>query len=483
MHAHLGALVEAGARAELAGHHRGRHGAGLDIGGDADAAQLAARRRFLATLLEARVVGGFESHVERLEIIAAVVGERHRRGVGEGVVGDEVAPAELHRVDLHLARRAIDEALDDIAGLRAPGAAIGVDRRGVGEDSLDLDIDRRRGVVAGEQGAVAPGGNRRREAAEIGPEIGQRGDTHGEELAVRVEGELRLGEVVARLVVGEEDLAAVGRPLDGTAKPGGEPQNQRLLVIERALGAKATAHIGCYHTQLVLGKLQDESGDQQPVHMRRLARCIEGVVAGGAVMLADGGARLHRVGDQPIVDELEARHVMGAREGSVDRRLVAEMPVEAEIAGGGIEQQRPARLDGLVAGDHRRQLPVVDLDQLGRGFRLLARFGHDHRHGVADMAHLALGEHRAHRLGHRRAVLRGDEPAARQAAYGGLKIGAGVDRRDTRRRQGLGRIDAGNLRMGMRAAQQAGLELAGPVDVVGVFALAREEAQVFLAPD
>ena len=61
VHAHLGGLVEAGARAELAGHHRGRHGAGLDIGGDADAAQLAARRRFLAALLEARVVGGLEA--------------------------------------------------------------------------------------------------------------------------------------------------------------------------------------------------------------------------------------------------------------------------------------------------------------------------------------------------------------------------------------------------------------------------------------
>src|SRR5437879_7630797 len=49
--------VEAGACAELAGHHRGRHGAGLDIGGDADAAQLAARRRFLATRGKLRGIG------------------------------------------------------------------------------------------------------------------------------------------------------------------------------------------------------------------------------------------------------------------------------------------------------------------------------------------------------------------------------------------------------------------------------------------
>src|SRR5437879_12222528 len=49
--------VEAGACAELAGHHRGRHGAGLDIGGDADAAQLAARRQEAAARGKLRGIG------------------------------------------------------------------------------------------------------------------------------------------------------------------------------------------------------------------------------------------------------------------------------------------------------------------------------------------------------------------------------------------------------------------------------------------
>ena len=66
VHAHLGALVEAGPRAEPAGHHRGRHGTSLDTR-QCRAAQLATRRRFLAAVLEAGVVGGLEHHVERLE--------------------------------------------------------------------------------------------------------------------------------------------------------------------------------------------------------------------------------------------------------------------------------------------------------------------------------------------------------------------------------------------------------------------------------
>ena len=76
-------------------------------------------RRFVAALVEAGVVGRLQRHVERGEIIAAVIGERDRRLIGIGVLGDEVAPAQFGRVDLQLARRHVDDALDDIAGFRA----------------------------------------------------------------------------------------------------------------------------------------------------------------------------------------------------------------------------------------------------------------------------------------------------------------------------------------------------------------------------
>ena len=79
---------------------------------------------------------------------------------------------------------------------------MGVDRRSVGENALDLYIDRWCRVITGEQGAIAPGWDCRGEAAEIGAEIGERGDAHGEEFAVLIESELRLGEMVARLIVG-----------------------------------------------------------------------------------------------------------------------------------------------------------------------------------------------------------------------------------------------------------------------------------------
>jgi hypothetical protein len=62
--AHFRRLVEAGTRAELARHHRGCHGAGLNIGADADTAQLAAFRGLLPSLLEAGVIGSFHRPVK-----------------------------------------------------------------------------------------------------------------------------------------------------------------------------------------------------------------------------------------------------------------------------------------------------------------------------------------------------------------------------------------------------------------------------------
>jgi hypothetical protein len=242
--AHFGRLVEAGAGTKLARHHRGCHGAGLDIGADADAAQLAAVVRLPPPPLEVGVIGRLHRHVECLEVVATVIGERNRRRVGIGVVGDEVAPPQRYRVERHLARGTVDEALHHIAGLWPPSPAIGVDRRGVGENALDLDIDRGGRVIAGEQGAVAPSRDRRGEAAEIGAEIGQRGDPHGKEFAVLIESKLGFSEMVARLVVGQKDLAAFGGPFDGATELTREPEHERLLGVERALGAEAAAPAG-----------------------------------------------------------------------------------------------------------------------------------------------------------------------------------------------------------------------------------------------
>src|SRR5690606_41962874 len=69
------------------------------------------------TLFRSRVVGGLQRHVERGEVVAGVVLEGDRRLIGIGVLRNEVAPAQLGRVDPELVRGEIDDALEEIARL------------------------------------------------------------------------------------------------------------------------------------------------------------------------------------------------------------------------------------------------------------------------------------------------------------------------------------------------------------------------------
>ena len=171
-----GAFEEAGAGAERADDGRGRDAAGLDIGGDADAAQFAARRRLAAPLLEALVIGRLQRELQGRDVIAAVVLQRDRGLVGVGVLRDEIAAAQLGRVHAELVGREVDDALEQEGRLGAARAAIGVDRHGVGEDRLGLDIDRRGRVGAGEQGPVEIGRDAGRKGRQIGAHIGDRRD-------------------------------------------------------------------------------------------------------------------------------------------------------------------------------------------------------------------------------------------------------------------------------------------------------------------
>ena len=50
------------------------------------------------------------------------------------------------------------------------------------------------------------------------------------------------------------------------------------------------------------------------------------------IPLGDAGARLHRVADHPVVDQLELDHPRRLGERRLHRRLVAIVPVEGEIA-------------------------------------------------------------------------------------------------------------------------------------------------------
>jgi hypothetical protein len=231
----------------------------------------------------------------------------------------------------------------------------------------------------------------------------------------------------------------------------------------------------------VLGQAQHEGRHQQALHVRVLVGDVQRVLVAGAVEAADGGARLHRVGHQPVVDQVDLRDLGGLGEHRVHLRLVADRPLVDVVVGRDVVQR--AGLGRIAHVHHRRQHVVVDLHRLGGIARLGQRVGHHHRDPVADVPHLALRQHRVRRLLHGRAVGAGDQQAAGQPAHLALDVLAGEHLCDAGHGLGAGGVDRLDRRVRVRRAHEHGIALVGQVDVVRVLAGAGEEAVVLLAAD
>ena len=200
------AFKQTRAGAELTDKGGRRDAAGLNVGTDPKAPQLAVRLRRGAAGGEAGHVSNLDQLVHRAVIIAGVIGDGDRRLVRVRIRRDEVAAADLNRIDPHLTRSAVDDTLQLIGRFRPACAAIGVHWQRVGEHGLHIAVDQRRGVRARHQRAVQPGWNRRGEGGQICAHVGQRFRADRQELAVRIQRQFDLGLVIAALRVRDERL-------------------------------------------------------------------------------------------------------------------------------------------------------------------------------------------------------------------------------------------------------------------------------------
>ena len=201
--------------------------------------------------------------------------------------------------------------------------------------------------------------------------------------------------------------------------------------------------------------------------------------------MAVGGARLDGVGDDAVVDQVDRDDVGRPGELGVGGRRVAQVPVEADVAGGLVPHQGRAVGDGVVQVRDGRQRVVVDLDELGRVLGLRLGLGDDHDDRIADVPHLALRQGRVRRLDHDRAVLVLDLPAAGDAAQPvGGHVVAGQDGEHARRRERAAEASIDRIAAwAYGRADEHGPGLPRQHDVVGVAPLAEEEAAVLLAGD
>ena len=151
----------------------------------------------------------------------------------------------------------------------------------------------------------------------------------------------------------------------------------------------------------------------------------------------------------------------------VGRRAVAQLPVEAEIAGRGVvEPGRGVAQRGLGAR-HGGERAIGDGDCLGRGAGLGGGLRDDEGDWIAHRAHASGREHRAGRSGGGAAIgvlgrhRAGDRP---DAGFG--QVGGGVDGQHPGHRRGDARVDHADLGMSVGRAHHAAPRLAGEREVV-----------------
>jgi hypothetical protein len=205
--------------------------------------------------------------------------------------------------------------------------------------------------------------------------------------------------------------------------------------------------------------------------------------AGRGVVIGNGVARLHRVDDDAVVDELERDNARGFGKRSVRRDGVARIvvPVEDCVAGNVVEQRRRAGSDRILDLSDRRQRFVLDLDSLRRITRSGQGLGHDQHDRLANVAHLAERKHGTRRVVPRLAVAADERGRAGNVTetVRAYLLAAGHPQHAchaTRR----GWIDAPDPRVCHRRAQHEGMRHARQDDVVCVSALTGDQAQVLM---
>jgi hypothetical protein len=125
--------------------------AALGIGGHADAAQLSSTLATFTALGKGRPIGRRHAAIHHLLEFAGIEHELGYRGVGHGRGRHEIHPPDSVRSHAKLARRRVDDALQEVGGFRPSGAAIGADRHRVGADAFHIHMDGADHVQAGHE--------------------------------------------------------------------------------------------------------------------------------------------------------------------------------------------------------------------------------------------------------------------------------------------------------------------------------------------
>ena len=184
---------------------------------------------------------------------------------------------------------------------------------------------------------------------------------------IGAERERRRRHLIARLVVGQEGLAATLRPTHGPTEAPGGPKHQPVFGIGKVLHAEAAAHIGGDDAYPLHGNPEDPLGELLPQQMHVLGRGMQGEATARGVVLSDGAPRLQRRRRQTVVHQVEGGDVRGRGEGPVDGPAITAFPIDADVVRGSVPDVRgrarpygsitrsSLRVDGKCGGSGRRR--------------------------------------------------------------------------------------------------------------------------------
>ena len=417
---------------------------------------------------------------ERPVVLAAVVVLSGGRRVGERAGRDEVLAPDLLGGLAQFGGHAVHEPLQIVGGLRPSRAAIGGDRRRVGEDARVGEVH----VLD----AIDAHAHHQREIRDeredgIGAEIRHHAHAERRDAAVGVHRRLHVGRVRPPVSGRRHVLGARLDPPERDAPQPGQRRNRDIFRIGAELHPEAAADLRRDDADLVLGHPERV---RQPAaeHVRRLVTGPHHEPAGRGIGGGEDGARLHRDPRETLAVHALLDHAMGFREGGVGVAGLDGLAM-LNVLGRVVEELRRAVGHGSRGVRDRRQRLPVHLDQGGAIRGGLDRRADDGGHGFSHVAHAIDGQ---------RIVLAPDLGLALAAAFGGdgggrqrgrmrHEIAPGHHGHDARLSLGRGAIDPADARVGVGAPDEDDVLETGQRDVGDVLRRARDQARILLAFD
>ena len=342
----------------------------LQEGGDAAAAQLAARLGLRTPRLEALPVGQRQALVQDLLESAAVVDLRHRVLVRKLLGPDHVAAAQLGPIQPHLARGGVHQALDDVDGLGPARAAIGAGGRVVGQDGADLQAHAGDVVDAGADPRPDDQRNGQRRVGGIGTHIGQRAHTQRQHLAARIQRQFGMADLAAAMRGGQEVLHPLGLPLHRALELQRRVAEHDVFRVDAGLHAEAAAHVADQHAHGVLGEAGKGVNQTKTNAAGHLAAQTQRQAA--LFDIGQHAARLHRHRRHALVDDVQRHAVRGSGKRGFGGLGVAMLHLGRDVVRRGRPHSRCAGRGGAQRVADRRQVFVVGHDGVDRSLGRIA---------------------------------------------------------------------------------------------------------------